>query len=268
MAPESMARWSRVLGKETRSGHREDRGFLDRMSWMRSGSGRQPTFWHRVERTTIFEFVQNIRRLLNDVRPDIVIHLAARVGGIGANRDHPAEFFYDNLMMGVPLLHECWASGVKKFVALGTICCYPKHTPIPFREETLWDGYPGGDERAVRSRQEDAARAVAGVSAAVRLQQRFRDAGESLRTGRQLRPVEQPCHSRADPEVHRGARSVASRKSRCGETDRRPESSCMWRTPPRAVVLAAERYNDSEAGQSRTARTRSPSKTWLRSSPS
>ena len=86
--------------------------------------------------------VQNIRRLLNDTRPDLVIHLAARVGGIGANRDHPAEFFYDNIMMGVPLLHECWAWGVKKFVALGTICCYPKHAPVPFREETLWDGYP------------------------------------------------------------------------------------------------------------------------------
>jgi GDP-L-fucose synthase len=84
----------------------------------------------------------NIRRLFNDARPDVVIHLAARVGGIGANREHPAEFFYDNLMMGVPLLHESWDSGVKKFVALGTICCYPKHTPIPFREETLWDGYP------------------------------------------------------------------------------------------------------------------------------
>jgi GDP-L-fucose synthase len=86
--------------------------------------------------------LQDIRRLLNDAKPDVVIHLAARVGGIGANREHPADFFYDNLMMGVPLLHECWKSGVEKFVALGTICCYPKHTPIPFREEMLWDGYP------------------------------------------------------------------------------------------------------------------------------
>jgi GDP-L-fucose synthase len=72
----------------------------------------------------------------------IVIHLAARVGGIGANREHPAEFFYDNLMMSVPLLHESWVAGVDKFVALGTICCYPKFTPVPFREENLWDGYP------------------------------------------------------------------------------------------------------------------------------
>jgi GDP-L-fucose synthase len=72
----------------------------------------------------------------------MVIHLAARVGGIGANRDHPAEFFYDNLMMGVPLLHECWANGVEKFIALGTICCYPKFSPVPFQEDDLWNGYP------------------------------------------------------------------------------------------------------------------------------
>jgi GDP-L-fucose synthase len=82
------------------------------------------------------------RRLLDYVKPNVVIHLAARVGGIGANREHPAEFFYDNLMMGTPLLHESWAAGVEKFVALGTICCYPKHTPIPFKEEELWNGYP------------------------------------------------------------------------------------------------------------------------------
>ncbi len=84
----------------------------------------------------------DIRRALSDGKPQMVIHLAARVGGIGANREHPAEFFYDNLMMSAPLLHESWAAGVDKFVALGTICCYPKFTPIPFREENLWDGYP------------------------------------------------------------------------------------------------------------------------------
>ena len=72
----------------------------------------------------------------------IVIHLAALAGGIGANRARPAEFFYDNLMMGVPLIHEAWKRGVGKFVAIGTICAYPKFTPVPFREENLWDGYP------------------------------------------------------------------------------------------------------------------------------
>lgn len=80
--------------------------------------------------------------LLNDTRPTLIIHLAASVGGIGANRAHPAEFFYDNLMMGTQLLHESWRAGVAKFVAIGTVCAYPKYTPIPFREEELWNGYP------------------------------------------------------------------------------------------------------------------------------
>jgi len=80
--------------------------------------------------------------LLHDARPTMVIHLAASVGGIGANRAHPAEFFYDNLMMGAQLLHESWRAGVDKFVAIGTVCAYPKFTPIPFHEEDLWNGYP------------------------------------------------------------------------------------------------------------------------------
>ena len=86
--------------------------------------------------------IEATKRVLEISRPDIVIHLAARVGGIGANRARPAEFFYDNLMMSVPLFHECWMSGVEKFVAIGTVCAYPKFTPVPFREENLWDGYP------------------------------------------------------------------------------------------------------------------------------
>jgi GDP-L-fucose synthase len=86
--------------------------------------------------------VTDIRRMLADARPDVILHLAALVGGIGANRDHPAEFFYSNLMMGVQLIHESWKFGVEKLLAVGTICAYPKFTPIPFREENLWDGYP------------------------------------------------------------------------------------------------------------------------------
>lgn len=83
-----------------------------------------------------------IDRLLADANPDIIIHLAAHVGGIGANRAHPAEFFYDNLMMGVQLLHKAYQRGVDKFVAIGTVCAYPKFTPVPFREDDLWIGYP------------------------------------------------------------------------------------------------------------------------------
>ena len=81
-------------------------------------------------------------RLYRDTRPTLVIHLAAVVGGIGANRERPGEFFYDNLMMGAHLFHEAWKAGVPKFVAIGTICAYPKFTPVPFKEEHLWDGYP------------------------------------------------------------------------------------------------------------------------------
>ncbi len=83
-----------------------------------------------------------IKRFYDEIKPEVVIHLAATVGGIGANREHPAEFFYDNLMMGTQLLHEGWRAGIQKFVAMGTICAYPKNTPIPFREEDLWSGYP------------------------------------------------------------------------------------------------------------------------------
>ena len=85
---------------------------------------------------------EEIVRMLRDARPDQVIHLAARVGGIGANRAHPAEFFYDNLLMGTQLLHECWRAGVPKFVGVGTICAYPKLAPLPFHEDELWNGYP------------------------------------------------------------------------------------------------------------------------------
>lgn len=86
--------------------------------------------------------LRDIDRMLEDSKPDLIIHLAAQVGGIGANREHPAEFFYNNLMMGVQLVHRAWETGVEKFVAIGTICAYPKFTPVPFREENLWDGYP------------------------------------------------------------------------------------------------------------------------------
>ncbi|MDY6874184.1 MAG: GDP-L-fucose synthase [Chloroflexota bacterium] len=83
-----------------------------------------------------------ISRMLSDSQPDVIIHLAAHVGGIGANRERPAEFFYDNLMMGVQLMHQAYERGVEKFVAIGTVCAYPKFTPVPFNEEDLWKGYP------------------------------------------------------------------------------------------------------------------------------
>ncbi len=80
--------------------------------------------------------------LINDSKPDVVIHLAGKEGGIGANQEYQADYYYENLMMGTQLIHESHLAGVEKFVAIGTICAYPKFAPIPFREEDLWNGYP------------------------------------------------------------------------------------------------------------------------------
>ncbi len=83
-----------------------------------------------------------VKRLYQDARPDIVIHLAAVVGGIGANKANPGKFFYDNLMMGVQMIEQGRLFNIEKFVAVGTVCAYPKFTPVPFKEDDLWNGYP------------------------------------------------------------------------------------------------------------------------------
>jgi GDP-L-fucose synthase len=83
-----------------------------------------------------------IQAVLGDTRPDVVVHLAAVVGGIGANMATPGQFFYDNAIMGIQLIEESRLAGVERFVCVGTVCAYPKHTPVPFREDDLWNGYP------------------------------------------------------------------------------------------------------------------------------
>jgi GDP-L-fucose synthase len=83
-----------------------------------------------------------VARMYEDQRPDMVLHLAARVGGIGANRDNPGRFFYENAIMGIELMEQARRNGVQKFVQVGTVCAYPKFTPVPFSEDNLWDGYP------------------------------------------------------------------------------------------------------------------------------
>lgn len=97
-----------------------------------------------VPRKKQYDLVQNeyVRRLYQDAHPDIVIHAAGQVGGIGANRANPGVFFYNNLMMGVQMMEYGRQHGIEKFVAIGTICAYPKYTPVPFKEEDLWNGYP------------------------------------------------------------------------------------------------------------------------------
>ncbi len=104
-------------------------------------SGCQRIFVPRSKDYNLVE-MEAIKRVYQDSRPDVVMHLAARVGGIGANRANPGRFFYDNLMMGVQMMEQGRQFGVEKFVALGTVCAYPKFVPVPFREEDLWNGYP------------------------------------------------------------------------------------------------------------------------------
>lgn len=97
-----------------------------------------------VPRSSKYNLVEkdHVIKLYQEAKPNIVIHLAAVVGGIGANRENPGRFFYDNLMMGVMLMEQARLYGVDKFVVVGTICAYPKFTPIPFKEEDIWNGYP------------------------------------------------------------------------------------------------------------------------------
>ena len=86
--------------------------------------------------------VEEVARMYRELAPTLVIHLASVVGGIGANRERPAEFFLDNLLMGVHVLDQAWRAGVAKAVIVGTVCAYPKLAPVPFREDDLWNGYP------------------------------------------------------------------------------------------------------------------------------
>ncbi|MHC4740716.1 MAG: GDP-L-fucose synthase family protein [Planctomycetota bacterium] len=97
-----------------------------------------------VPRSRDYDLVkgEDVRRMYEDMKPDIVVHLAAVVGGIGANRKHPGKFFYENLMMGVQLIEQGRVRGIDKLVAVGTVCAYPKHTPVPFKESDIWSGYP------------------------------------------------------------------------------------------------------------------------------
>lgn len=117
-------------------------GFLGRhlVAMLRENSEAE-VFVPRSSDYNLIEMV-DVKRLYADMRPDLVIHLAAVVGGIGANQKNPGRFFHDNLMMGVQLIEQARLHGVRKFVAVGTVCAYPKFTPVPFKEDDLWNGYP------------------------------------------------------------------------------------------------------------------------------
>ena len=117
-------------------------GFLGKAVVRRLGAGGATDIF--VPRSTEYDLRTHdgIQRALADGRPDLVIHLAAVVGGIGANRENPGRFFYENAIMGIELMEQARVAGVDKFVQIGTVCSYPKFTPVPFHEDDLWNGYP------------------------------------------------------------------------------------------------------------------------------
>src|SRR5262245_55676261 len=200
-----------------------------------------------VPRSRDYDLVQHadVARSLEDFQPDIVIHLAARVGGIGANRANPGKFFYDNLMMGVQLMEASRVAGIAKFVAIGTICAYPKFTPVPFKEEHLWDGYPEetnapyGLAKKMLLVQAQSYREQYGFNAIYLLPVNLYGPGDNfdLQTSHVIPALIRKCRE-----------AVAEKKDRI----------VLWGTgsPTReflyvddaaeAIVLAAEKYNSSE----------------------
>ncbi len=194
-----------------------------------------------------------ILRLLGEAREQaqtanlqtIVIHLAAHVGGIGANREKPAEFFYDNLMMGVQLLHESWRAGVEKFVAAGTVCAYPKYTPVPFREEDLWVGYPEetnapyGLAKKMLLVQSQAYREQYGFSSIFLLPTNLYGPGDNF----------DPASSHVIPALIRKCLEAKERGDReiVAWGDGSPTREFLYvEDAAEGIVLAAERYDSSE----------------------
>lgn len=186
-----------------------------------------------------------VKSLYENARPDIVIHLAAVVGGIGANRENPGRFFYDNLMMGIQMMEQGRLNGIEKFIAIGTICCYPKFTPVPFREEDLWNGYPEetnapyGLAKKMLLVQSQAYRQQYGFNSIFLLPVNLYGPGDNF----------DPCCSHVIPALIK----------KCVDAiDSGADSITVWGTgkatreflyvedAARAIVLAAERYDKSE----------------------
>ena len=145
-----------------------------------------------------------IVRLLKSAAPDLIIHLAAVVGGIGANRLHPGEFFYDNAIMGIELIEYARRLNVRKFVCLGTICSYPKFAPVPFREEDLWNGYPEETNAPYGLAKKMLLVQAQAYRQGIRVQLYLSVASKPLRPQRQLRSANVACNSGADKEVAGG----------------------------------------------------------------
>lgn len=206
--------------------------------------GAEEIFVPRVEQYNLVE-LETIRRMLADARPDVILHLAALAGGIGANRARPAEFFYINMMMGVQLMHEAWRAGVEKFVAVGTICAYPKFTPLPFKEENLWDGYPEetnapyGLAKKMLLVQAQAYRAQYGFNAIYPLPVNLYGPGDNFN----------PASSHVIPALIRKYIEACERGERQVVLwgDGSPTREFLYvRDAAEGLVLAAERYNGAE----------------------
>jgi GDP-L-fucose synthase len=187
----------------------------------------------------------NVHKLFADVKATLVIHLAAVVGGIGANRAHPGQFFYDNLMMGSLLMEHARLAAIPKFVAVGTICAYPKFTPVPFREETLWQGYPEetnapyGLAKKMLLVQSQAYRQEYGFNSIYLLPTNLYGPGDNFdpRTSHVIPSLIRKCleaAQRGDPEIEIWG-------------DGSPTREFLYvKDAAEGIVLAAERYNDSE----------------------
>ena len=188
-----------------------------------------------VPRSKDYDLVQMdaVRQLYSDRTPDMVIHLAARVGGIGANQANPGKFFYDNLMMGTQLIDVGRQRGLKKFVALGTICAYPKFASIPFKEDDIWNGYPEetnapyGLAKKMMLVQSQAYREQYGFNSIVLFPVNLYGPRDNfdLETSHVIPALIRKCVT---------AKEADQARSRCGETGLRLESFCMLRMPQKA----------------------------------
>jgi len=222
-----------------------------------------------VPRSKDYDLVEMeaVKRLYKDAKPDIVIHLAARVGGIGANRANPGKFFYDNLMMGVQLMEVGRQVGIEKFVAIGTVCAYPKFTPVPFKEEDLWDGYPEetnapyGLAKKMLLVQAQSYRQQYGLNAIYLLPVNLYGPRDNfdLESSHVIPALIKKCVDAMHQTEDRGSRSkVNTPRLQPQSSNLKPPSVTVWGTgkPTReflyvedaaeGIVAAAERYNESE----------------------
>ncbi len=189
---------------------------------------------------------EGIRRALEDSHPDLIIHLAAVVGGIGANRENPGRFFYENAIMGIELMEQARLASVSKFVGVGTVCSYPKFTPVPFQRGRPLERLPRGDERALRPGQEDAPRPGAGLpsSSTASMPSTWCRSTSTDRATTSTQPAR--TSSRRSSRSASTPERSAPTTSTSGAPDPPRASSSMSTMPPRRSRFAAERYDGAD----------------------